>query len=72
MRSYMASHPPQTLGQRRRITSAFLDKFSLPERVEMQFEMPGWTPGMVDAMTASYREDIERIRAIPEVSFLTA
>lgn len=70
MHGYMASHPPQTTGQRRRIVSAFLDKFSLPERVEMQFEMPGWTAGMVEAMTAAYHEDIERIRAIPEVNFL--
>jgi hypothetical protein len=72
MHGYMASHPPQTTGQRRRIVSAFLDKFSLPERVEMQFEMPGWTTGMVEAMTAAYHEDIERIRAIPEVNFLSA
>ncbi len=72
MRNYLTTHPPQSVGQRRRITSAFLDKFSLPERVEMQFEMPGWTPEMVDAMTTAYHEDIERIRAIPEVGFLSA
>ena len=72
LNNYLATHPPRTVGQRRRIVSAFLDKFSLPDRVEMQFDMPGWTPQMVDAMTATYREDIERIKAIPEVSFLTA
>jgi len=72
LNNYLATHPPRTVGQRRRIVSAFLDKFSLPDRVEMQFDMPGWTPEMVEAMTTAYREDIERIKAIPEVSFLTA
>ncbi|NGM47730.1 hypothetical protein G5B31_19535 [Rhodobacter sp. SGA-6-6] len=72
MRNYITTHPPQTVPQRRRIVSAFLDKFALPERVEMQFEMPGWTPGMVEAMTATYREDIERIKAMPGVQFLAA
>lgn len=70
MRNYIATHPPQTVAQRQRIVSAFLDKFALAERVEMQFEMPGWTPEMVEAMTATYREDLERIKAMPEVRFL--
>ena len=70
MRNYIATHPPQSILQRRRIVSAFLDKFALPDRVEMEFEFPGWTGSMVAAMTAKYHDDIERIRAMPEVSFI--
>ncbi|MFZ1339863.1 MAG: hypothetical protein WAS26_12515 [Paracoccaceae bacterium] len=72
MRNYLATHPPQSILQRRRIVSAFLDKFALPDRVEMEFEMPGWTPDMVAAMSEAYREDIERIKAIEGISFISA
>ena len=72
MRNYIATHPPQSVLQRRRIVSAFLDKFALPDRIEMQFDMPGWTPDLVEAMTANYLEDIQRIRAMPGVTFISA
>ncbi|GAB1363934.1 hypothetical protein MASR1M32_31700 [Rhodobacter sp.] len=71
MRNYITTHPPQTVAQRRRIVSAFLDKFSLPDKIEMQFGMPGWTQATVEAMTAAYLEDIERIRAMPEVRLIS-
>jgi hypothetical protein len=72
MRNYVATHPPPSILQRRRVVSAFLDKFALPDRVEMEFEMPGWTPEMVAAMTAAYHDDIQRIRAMPGVTFIAA
>ena len=72
MRNYVTTHPPASILQRRRIVSAFLDKFALADRIQMEFEMPGWTDDMVAAMTATYHEDIERIRAIPGISFISA
>lgn len=72
MRNYLDGHPPTSIQQRRRITSAFLEKFALPDRLEMRFELPGWTAGMVEEMTARYHEDIEAIRQIPGVSFISA
>jgi hypothetical protein len=72
MRNYISTHPPQSMLQRRRIVSAFLDKFALPDRIEMQFDMPGWTEEMVQAMSAGYLDDIERIRAMPGVTFISA
>lgn len=70
MQAYIASHPPQTVMQRRKIVSAFLDKFALPERVDQDIEMPGWTAEMVEEMTAFYEEDIARIAQMPEITFL--
>lgn len=71
MRNYVATHPPVSILQRRRIVSAFLDKFALSDRVEMEFDMPGWSESMVAEMTAAYLEDVERIKAMPGVSFLS-
>lgn len=71
MNAYIASHPPQTVLQRRKIVSAFLDKFALPERIEMEVEMPGWTEDMVAELSESYEQDVARIAAMAEVTMLT-
>lgn len=68
--AYLAGHPPATAAQRRRIVSAFLDKFALPERIEMEVEMPGWTEELLALMTARYEADVARIARIPGVTLL--
>lgn len=70
LRGYLENHPPQNVLQRRKIVSAFLDKFALPDRIEMDFEMPGWSTDMVDELTGLYEEDVARIAAMSEVTFL--
>jgi hypothetical protein len=72
MRNYLETHPPASIQQRRRIVSAFLDKFALKEKVVMEFTLPGWTEDMVAAMTARYAEDVALIRQMPGVSFIAA
>lgn len=70
MNAYIASHPPQTVMQRRKIVSAFLDKFALPERVDQEIAMPGWTAEMVAEITALYEEDVARIAHMQGLTFL--
>jgi hypothetical protein len=70
LRAYLESHPPASVLQRRKIVSAFLDKFALPERIDMQIEMPGWTEDMVADLTEAYEEDVARIAQMAEVTFL--
>ncbi len=70
MQAYINSHPPQSVEQRRKIVSAFLDKFALPERIEQTITMPGWTPEMVAEMTALYDEDVARIAQMDGITFL--
>lgn len=72
LNAYLLSHPPANVAQRRKIVSAFLDKFALPDRIEYKFEMPGWSASMVEEMTQAYDEDIARIMAMSEVTFLSA
>lgn len=72
MRKYLASHPPANTQQRRRITAAFLEKFALPGAMDYQFDLPNWTQDMVQELTASYREDIQRLADIPQVDLITA
>ena len=72
MNAYIDTHSVQATTQRRRVVSAFLDKFALSERVETEVEVPGWTDETVSALTASYYEDVARIRAMSGVTFLSA
>ncbi len=72
MAAYTAAHPPASISQRRRIATAFLEKFALPERIEMEFSFPGWTDDLVDRLTDSYLRDVELIKTLPGVQFLSA
>jgi hypothetical protein len=70
MASYVATHPPQNVVQRRRIVSAFLDKFALPEKIDVELDFPGWTESRIDALSDSYDQDVSRIMAMDGVKVL--
>jgi len=72
MTAYCAEHPPQSVTQRRRITTAFLEKFARPEVVEQEITLPGWTDEVVQSLTYAYLQDVERIRRLPGVTFIEA
>lgn len=70
MASYMQTHPPQNVAQRRRVVSAFLDKFALPDQVDVEIEMEGWTEDLIARTTEAYDQDVSRIMAMDGVTFL--
>ena len=70
MRAYLSANPPASVTQRRRIVSAFLDKFALTDQIDMELDLPGWDEDLVDRLEENYRNDIARIRATPGVTFL--
>ncbi len=72
MNAYFATHPPASRGQRRKVVSAFLDKFALPEKIDMAVDVPGWTEDTVAQLTANYTADIARIAAMDGVTFIAA
>ncbi len=70
MQAYIETRPPATIEQRRKIVSAFLDKFALPERIDVTIEMPSWDAEMVEDLTAIYEEDVAKIIASGKVTFI--
>ena len=70
MNAYIESHPVATPALRRRVVSAFLDKFALAERIEIDVEVPGWTAEIVADLTRSYEHDVATIAAMPGVQFI--
>ena len=71
MTAYLAENPNLDTGQRRRVTSVFLDKFALPEVIEQDIDMPGWDDRLVAGLSANYDRDVMRIMQIPGVTVLT-
>lgn len=71
LKTYLASHPPQSVTQRRRIVAAFLEKFALPESLEQEIALPGWTEALVEEITAAYDADVAEIAAMLGVEFIT-
>lgn len=70
MRSYLSQHPPQTVAQRRKVAMAFLDKFALPETLEAEIPLPGWTDELVAQISADYDADVAEIAALEGVRFI--
>ena len=70
LEAYLASHAVTTPDLRRKVTTAFLDKFAVPDRISVEVEVPDWTAELVAAMTRSYEQDVAHIRATPGVRFI--
>lgn len=65
MRSYLESHPPRSVDQRRRVVTAFLDKFAQEDAMEDEIDLPGWTEHIMDILSERYEADIDAIAALP-------
>jgi hypothetical protein len=70
MQAYLDSHSVTTPELRRKVYTAFLDKFALPDRINVEVEVPGWTEDLVTAMTTLYEQDVALIRSTPGVRFI--
>lgn len=70
-RAYLATQPEMTELQKRRVISAFLDKYVMDDVVEEEVDMPGWTDAMIDELTSLYEEDVYLIQRIPGINLIT-
>jgi hypothetical protein len=70
--TYIREHPPQSVSQRRRIVTAFLEKFGKPEVLADEIALPGWTDEVVEELTLGYHTDIQRIGDTPGVRLMIA
>lgn len=74
MRAYLAANPPANVLQRRRIVSAFLDKFAQADKIDLELDIADWssdwTDDLMQALTEGYRQDIARIRQLGGVTVI--
>lgn len=70
-RTYLHQNKGFTEIQKRRVISAFLDKYALEEELEQELDLPGWTEDLVEMMSDVYDEDVYEIQRIPGVQFIS-
>jgi len=70
MESYLQTHPPANEIQRRRILSAFLDKFEVDDPT-LNVEAPVWTADYVENLTEIYEEDLFAIEKMIDVQYIS-
>jgi len=69
--SYLDRHRNMTEMQKRRVISAFLDRFADDDAIEEELDMPGWTDQIVTELSGLYDEDAYRISRIPGTTLIT-
>lgn len=69
-RAYLDSHPGMSEVQKRRVISAFLDKFAREDAVEEEYELEGWTVDMINQLTDIYEEDVFAIARLAGVTMI--
>lgn len=69
-RAYLKDHPTMTEMQKRRVISAFLDKFAIEDAIEEELNAPGWSEDDIEMMTDLYEEDMDVVARIPGVTFI--
>jgi len=69
-RAYLHQHPRLSESQKRDVTAVFLERFGIPELLEEELDLPGWTDELVADMTEIYDADVERIQSSPGVSLI--
>lgn len=70
LRQYLGQHPDMTEVHRRRVFSAFLDKYAREEELEEEIDLPGWTEALVGDISALYEDDIDQVQHIPGVTLI--
>ena len=66
----MAKQERLTVDSRRAIFSAALARHALPEQMEIEVSLPGWTQDLVDRLSDLYDVDVAQIAALPGIEFI--
>ncbi|MCF1709528.1 hypothetical protein L0V05_11945 [Tabrizicola sp. J26] len=72
LKAYLEASPPPDAETRRRAVTGYLQRFALPEQIETEVDLPGWTDDYVAHLTEAYDRDVARIVDIPGVRLITA
>ncbi|MCR8550294.1 hypothetical protein M4578_20930 [Salipiger sp. P9] len=70
-RIFLKENPTVNEAQKRRVMTAFLDKYALDDAIEEELDLPGWDDTYVDMLTELYDEDVWQIGQMPGVKLIT-
>lgn len=70
LRTYEQTHPDMPEQQSRRVVTAFLDKYAIPDALVEELDMPGWTDELVERMTQAYDADVAVMQGMSGVTVI--
>ncbi|TJZ94183.1 hypothetical protein FA743_02680 [Paracoccus gahaiensis] len=70
LRETMADRDQMDIAQRRRLHADLLRDHALPDSLDQEIDLPGWTQDLVDQVTETYRSDVAEIAVLPGVEFI--
>ncbi|MBU3031458.1 hypothetical protein [Paracoccus marinaquae] len=70
LRAALGGRDQLTIAQRRRIHAEILQQHLLPDALDEDINLPGWTQDLVDEVTDNYRADVAEIAVLPGVEFI--
>lgn len=68
--AYIKERPGLTDAQKRRVVTAFLDKFADETAIEEELDVPEWDPGIIETLSALYDEDVSEIAQMDNVRMI--
>lgn len=68
--AYLKMQGPLRPGDRRRLTTALLERYAQPGALEVDIDLPGWTEATVAAVTDRYLADVAALAALPGVTVI--
>ncbi|UXU76396.1 MULTISPECIES: hypothetical protein [unclassified Paracoccus (in: a-proteobacteria)] len=71
IRDELARQDRLTVDSRRAVFTAALEKYALPDQIEVTVDLPGWSQDLVDRISDHYDEDVAQIAALPGIEFLS-
>ena len=69
--SHVKTSPPKTAYVRRRTLQVFLEKHGDERALDEAIDLPGWSQELIDALSAQYDADLQRIARFDGVRLLT-
>jgi len=70
LRRWFQTNPSPDDLHRRKVLSAMLDKFALPEKIDTDAALPGWDEAYTDVLSELYDQDVDLIAAMKGVTLL--
>ena len=67
---FLSNHTELSETRRRTAISAFLDAHGLPDKIEEEIDLPGWTNDTIAHLSSAYDEDLIQIAKMPGVTFI--
>lgn len=71
LRTYLINNPPQSDRARHKIISAFVEKYALPEAIELEIDIPELSAEVIEEITNAYEAELDAIASLDGVRLIS-